>query len=95
MLPKSVLAATTRSMRRASEILGLDPDLEQLLLVPYRELNLHCSILGNDGSRHTFVGHRVHHHAFRGPMLGPLIYHPQVTRARYIIIIVIDYSFRS
>ncbi|XP_066343593.1 glutamate dehydrogenase 2, mitochondrial isoform X2 [Miscanthus floridulus] len=74
----NALAATSRNLRRASKLLGLDSKLEQSLLIPFREIKVECTIPKDDGSLASFVGFRVQHDNARGPMKGGIRYHPEV-----------------
>jgi glutamate dehydrogenase (NAD(P)+) len=63
---------------RAAEILGLDPALRKLLLVPKREVQVQIAVEMDDGRLETFIGYRVQHDDARGPMKGGLRYHHEV-----------------
>ncbi len=63
---------------QASEALGLDPQLRQILKMPFRELIVSIPIEMDDGRVETFVGYRVQHNGSRGPCKGGIRYHPEV-----------------
>jgi glutamate dehydrogenase (NAD(P)+) len=62
----------------AADRLGLDHSMQQLLLVPKREVQVQIPVEMDDGSMKTLIGFRVQHDDSRGPMKGGLRYHPEV-----------------
>ena len=48
--------------------LGLDHSMQQLLLVPKREVQVQIPVEMDDGSLKTLIGFRVQHDDSRGPM---------------------------
>ncbi|MCU0879115.1 MAG: glutamate dehydrogenase [Pirellulaceae bacterium] len=62
----------------AAERLGLDHSMQQLLLVPKREVQVQIPVEMDDGTLKTLIGFRVQHDDSRGPMKGGLRYHPEV-----------------
>jgi glutamate dehydrogenase (NAD(P)+) len=84
--PPDVRAAATFSLNaladlqfhRAAEVIGLSRELRDLLLTPYREVQVRIPVRMDDGTVRVFVGYRVQHNQARGPMKGGLRYHPHV-----------------
>jgi glutamate dehydrogenase (NAD(P)+) len=70
--------AAARMFSKAADILKLSDRERTLLLTPYREVKVECTIERDDGSHATFVGFRVQHDNARGPMKGGIRYHHQV-----------------
>ena len=70
--------ATTRYFEVAAEQLGIDQDIRQTLLMPNREMRVQVTIERDGGQLENFIGFRVQHDCFRGPMKGGLRYHPEV-----------------
>jgi glutamate dehydrogenase (NAD(P)+) len=62
----------------AAEYLSIDGDLREALLMPHREVQVQVTIERDDGRLANFVGFRVQHDHYRGPMKGGLRYHPHV-----------------
>ena len=62
----------------AAEHLQIDGNLREALLMPHREVQVQVTIERDDGQLATFVGFRVQHDHYRGPMKGGLRYHPEV-----------------
>ena len=63
----------------AAEVMGLDPNLREVLREPKRELTVHFPVKMDDGSIKVFTGHRVQHNQARGPSKGGIRYAPDVT----------------
>jgi glutamate dehydrogenase (NAD(P)+) len=70
--------ATNRNFTRAARLIGLDAKLERILVTPFREIKVECTITRDDGSLTNFVGFRVQHDNSRGPMKGGIRYHHEV-----------------
>ena len=62
----------------AAEHLSIDAELREALLMPHREVQVQVTIERDDGQLANFVGFRVQHDHYRGPMKGGLRYHPDV-----------------
>tara|TARA_R110002049_G_scaffold4601_4_gene31798 strand:+ start:14856 stop:16100 length:1245 start_codon:yes stop_codon:yes gene_type:complete len=62
----------------AAEHLKIAPELRDALLMPHREIQVQVTIERDDGHLANFVGFRVQHDNYRGPMKGGLRYHPEV-----------------
>jgi glutamate dehydrogenase (NAD(P)+) len=63
----------------AAEVLGLDPNMRQVLRQCKRELTVTFPVLMDDRTIQMFTGFRVHHNVDRGPAKGGIRYHPDVT----------------
>lgn len=63
---------------QAAQFLDLDADLREALLMPHREVQVRVTIERDDGRLANYVGFRVQHNHYRGPMKGGLRYHPEV-----------------
>jgi glutamate dehydrogenase (NAD(P)+) len=64
--------------RKAAKVMDLSPSVERMLVNPYREVKVDCSITLDNGDLANFTGYRVQHDRSRGPMKGGLRYHPTV-----------------
>lgn len=62
----------------AAQHLNIGADLRDTLLMPRREVRVQVTIERDDGRLGNFVGFRVQHDHYRGPMKGGLRYHPEV-----------------
>lgn len=62
----------------AAEYLSIDGDLREALLMPHREVQVQVTIERDDGRLANFVGFRVQHDHYRGPMKGGFRYHPEI-----------------
>ena len=70
--------ATQYFFDQAAERLKIDPDLREALLTSRREVRVRITIEKDDGGIANYVGFRVQHDHYRGPMKGGLRYHPEV-----------------
>ena len=61
---------------RASERLGLDDGVREMLRTPWRELQVSVPVRMDDGAIKVFKGYRVQHNGARGPYKGGVRYHP-------------------
>ncbi len=68
-----------RRFDAAAKILGLDPNLYELLKIPDRELTVAIPVLQDNGSLRVFPGYRVQHSISRGPCKGGIRLAPDVT----------------
>ncbi len=64
---------------RVGRLLGLNPDVIELLKVPRRELGVNFPVKMDDGTMRIFKGYRVQHNFARGPLKGGVRFHPNVT----------------
>ncbi|HMO19888.1 MAG TPA: Glu/Leu/Phe/Val dehydrogenase dimerization domain-containing protein, partial [Candidatus Melainabacteria bacterium] len=69
---------TKHYFQKASKELGIESQLEKVLITPRREVKVECIIELDSGEMATYTGFRVQHDSARGPMKGGLRYHPEV-----------------
>ncbi|MDO8213888.1 Glu/Leu/Phe/Val dehydrogenase [Conexibacter sp. CPCC 206217] len=62
----------------AADELALQDDLRDVLLRPYREVQVAIPMRLRDGRIRTFSGYRVQHNGARGPFKGGVRFHPEV-----------------
>ncbi|MDP6666008.1 MAG: Glu/Leu/Phe/Val dehydrogenase dimerization domain-containing protein [Dehalococcoidia bacterium] len=72
----SMLDGTIASVDAAVEKLGLEDDMRQVLVEPWREIQVGLPIMMDDGEVQVFRGYRSQHNAARGPYKGGIRYHP-------------------
>ncbi|MFH0878842.1 MAG: Glu/Leu/Phe/Val dehydrogenase dimerization domain-containing protein, partial [Lentisphaerota bacterium] len=60
----------------ATQFLGLDPSLSELLRQPMREHQFKFPVRMDDGATKTYHGYRIQYNAARGPCIGGLRWHP-------------------
>ncbi|MEC8475090.1 MAG: Glu/Leu/Phe/Val dehydrogenase dimerization domain-containing protein [Planctomycetota bacterium] len=70
--------ASKRYFEIAADQLKIDSDRRETLLIPNREMQVQVTIERDNGQLENFIGFRVQHDDFRGPMKGGLRYHPEV-----------------
>lgn len=70
--------ATQAFFDTAADQLGLEGEMRDALLMPHREVQVQVTIERDDGRLANFIGFRVQHDNYRGPMKGGLRYHPDV-----------------
>ncbi len=70
--------ATQHFFDVAAEQLGIVGEIREALLMPHREVQVQVTIERDDGRLANYVGFRVQHDNYRGPMKGGLRYHPDV-----------------
>jgi glutamate dehydrogenase (NAD(P)+) len=63
----------------AAEFLKLDPGLRQILRVPKRVLEVTLPVKMDNGQVKALTGYRVQHNPARGPVIGGVRFHPNVT----------------
>ncbi len=68
----------------AFEHLEVDPEMQQLLRSPYREVRFELPLKRDDGSSSLFYGYRVQHNQSRGPFKGGLRYHKEVNLEHFV-----------
>jgi glutamate dehydrogenase (NAD(P)+) len=76
--PFSLKVLADLQFNRAAELIGLSRELHDLLLTPYREVQVRIPVRMDDGAVRVFIGYRVQHNQARGPMKGGIRYHPDV-----------------
>jgi glutamate dehydrogenase (NAD(P)+) len=70
--------ATQHFFDVAAEHLGIVGEIREALMMPHREVQVQVTIERDDGRLANYVGFRVQHDNYRGPMKGGLRYHPDV-----------------
>lgn len=70
--------ATQHFFDTAAEHLQIDKERRAALMMPHREVQVQVTIELDSGRLANFVGFRVQHDHYRGPMKGGLRYHPEV-----------------
>jgi glutamate dehydrogenase (NAD(P)+) len=68
----------------AFDFLDVEPELQQLLRSPYREVRFELPLKRDDGSISLFYGYRVQHNQSRGPFKGGLRYHKDVDNEHFV-----------
>ncbi|NTW54706.1 MAG: Glu/Leu/Phe/Val dehydrogenase [Chlorobaculum sp.] len=68
-----------RQLDDAAEVIGLDPDVLELLRWPMREMHVTIPVKMDDGSVRAFHGFRVQYNDARGPNKGGIRFHPDET----------------
>ena len=72
----SVFEEVNVFLDRASERLGLEEGVREMLRTPWRELQVSVPVRMDDGAIKVFKGYRVQHNGARGPYKGGVRYHP-------------------
>ncbi|MBT3995745.1 MAG: glutamate dehydrogenase [Chloroflexi bacterium] len=72
----SMLDGTIASIDTAVRSLGLEDDMRETLVVPWREIQVGLPVQMDDGNVRVFRGYRSQHNAARGPYKGGIRYHP-------------------
>ena len=67
-----------RQLRDATDALGYDEGLVQVLSSPRREITVSIPLRRDDGSVQVLTGHRVQHNLSRGPAKGGVRFSPHV-----------------
>jgi glutamate dehydrogenase (NAD(P)+) len=63
----------------AAEMIGLEPELQEVLREVQREFTCTFPVKMDDGGVEVFTGYRVQHSIHRGPAKGGIRYHPDVS----------------
>lgn len=67
-----------KQLERVADIIGLDPDIHEILKQPKRILTVSLPIKLDNGTVKNFQGYRVQFNDARGPFKGGIRYHPNV-----------------
>jgi glutamate dehydrogenase (NAD(P)+) len=67
-----------KQLERVADIIGLNPDVHEILKQPKRILSVSLPIKLDDGTVKNFQGYRVQFNDARGPFKGGIRYHPNV-----------------
>ncbi|MDG2305833.1 MAG: Glu/Leu/Phe/Val dehydrogenase dimerization domain-containing protein [Candidatus Binatia bacterium] len=73
-----MLEASHRYFHQAAEVLGLSPNIREILITPRRVMKVEIVTEGDDGVLSRHIGFRVQHNNARGPYKGGLRYHPSM-----------------
>ncbi len=65
---------------QAANLIKLEPNLQQLLKEPYRELHVQVPLKHDNGELKIYHGYRIQHNAVRGPYKGGIRFHQDVDR---------------
>lgn len=68
-----------RQFDHVAELLGLDPQVSEMLRWPMREYHVRIPVRMDDGTLRIFDGYRVQHNDARGPNKGGIRFHPSET----------------
>jgi glutamate dehydrogenase (NAD(P)+) len=68
-----------RQFDDAAEIIGLEPELREILREVQREFTCHFPVQLDNGEVEVYTGYRVQHNIHRGPAKGGIRYHPDVS----------------
>ncbi len=74
----SVYANVARQFNKASDLVGLDPNIRRILAETNNEIVVHFPVKMDDGRIEMFTGYRVQHNNALGPYKGGLRYHLSV-----------------
>ncbi|MBN1785506.1 MAG: Glu/Leu/Phe/Val dehydrogenase [Candidatus Methanofastidiosa archaeon] len=66
-------------LETAVKILGIEPEVHDLMKEPMRILQVRIPVKMDDGMTRTFTGFRVQHNDARGPCKGGIRFHPDET----------------
>jgi len=74
----SLFENTLLQMNKASKLMQLDLNVEEILRNPERIIEVSIPIKMDNGSLRVFKGFRVQHNSIRGPYKGGIRFHPDV-----------------
>ncbi|MBU0981865.1 Glu/Leu/Phe/Val dehydrogenase [Patescibacteria group bacterium] len=74
----NLLENSLAQIRKASEIMRLDPAVEEILSHPERTVEVSVPVKMDNGTLKVFTGFRVQHNNVRGPYKGGIRFHPYV-----------------
>jgi glutamate dehydrogenase (NAD(P)+) len=76
---KGIFNAMLQEFDGAARLLGLEPDIWQILTHPKRQIIVSCPVLMDSGKIEVFTGYRVQYNITLGPAKGGIRYHPDVS----------------
>lgn len=79
LAPPAPLSTAQTLLHEATEALGLEPGLREILEQPERSVSVNIPVVLDDGEVAVFPGYRVQHSSARGPFKGGIRYHQDVT----------------
>ncbi|MFA6991680.1 MAG: Glu/Leu/Phe/Val dehydrogenase [Candidatus Gracilibacteria bacterium] len=74
----SLFENTLKQIRKAAKLMNLSEDMEKILSIPQRKIEVNFPIKMDDGSTKIFKGFRIQHNNYAGPYKGGIRYHEQV-----------------
>jgi glutamate dehydrogenase (NAD(P)+) len=74
----SVYENVRKRFDKASDLVGLDPDIRKILANTTNEIVVNFPVKMDDGRIEMFTGYRVQHNSVLGPYKGGLRFHPAV-----------------
>jgi glutamate dehydrogenase (NAD(P)+) len=74
----SVYENVRKRFDKASDLMGLDPDIRKILARTTNEIVVNFPVKMDDGRIEMFTGYRVQHNSVLGPYKGGLRFHPAV-----------------
>ena len=74
---KNPFTNTLEQLKKAADLINLDPDTHAILKVPYRTFQFSIPVKMDDNSWKVFEGYRVQYNNDRGPYKGGIRFHPQ------------------
>src|SRR3982751_464515 len=74
----SIFGAMLQEFDGAARLLGLEPDIWQILTHPKRQIIVSCPVAMDSGKIEVFTGYRVQYNITLGPAKGGIRYHPGV-----------------
>jgi glutamate dehydrogenase (NAD(P)+) len=74
-----LFAIVVRQIDAAAQLMGLDPDMHRVLRTPKRIFTVQVPVELGPSELGVFTGFRVQHNINRGPAIGGLRYHPDLT----------------
>ena len=75
----SLFDLADRQLKRACQVIGLDPGIERVLSQPKNELTVHFPVPLESGEIRVFEGYRVQHNNILGPFKGGMRFHGSVS----------------
>ena len=76
----SLFENVNRQVEKAADLMGLDPEVRQILTWPTNEIVVHFPVKLASGRVEMFTGYRIQHNSVLGPYKGGLRFHPAVNR---------------
>lgn len=76
----SLFENTLKQIRKAANLMQLDEEIERVLSVPQRQIEVQIPVRMDDGSLRIFTGFRMQHNNYRGPYKGGIRYHQDVDK---------------
>ncbi len=78
MEKRKISKDVVRYFTNATDKLGLDKEVKEILMKPQREITVNFPVKMDDGSVKMFTGYRIQHNNSRGPYKGGVRYWPSV-----------------